>query len=365
MEAAERVPVPETEEAEEADAPSVPKRSVSEATRSLAALLAAGLPLSRALETTRDVAGGRLGEIFDAVLEDVRRGASFAQALAAHPETFPPLYVGVIRAGERSGRLASITDRLAGELERQEELRQRIVSAAVYPLALVILGALSLLVLLFFVVPRFAGLLVDAGADLPWMTAALLAVSQGLRAYWPYVLGGFLLLVGGGATYLASAPGTRVLARVSLELPVLGPVRRGLLAGRFARLLGVLLEGGAPLVSALDDTAASLADPVAEEEVRRIRADVRVGTPLHRTVGESAVFPTELARLVAVGEESGRLADFLGRAADLFERRSVRAVERLVTLLEPAIIVLFGGIVAVVALALLQAVYGVNAGSFR
>lgn len=361
MEAAERVQM----EGDDADAPSVPKRSVAEATRSLAALLAAGLPLTRALETTRDVAGGRLGVVFDEVLAEVRRGASLAQALGTHPEVFPPLYVGVVRAGERSGRLASITDRLAGELERQEELRQRIVSAAIYPLALAGLGAVSLLVLLFFVVPRFAGLLVDAGADLPWMTATLLATSEGLRAHWLYLVLGVVLVVGGAAGYLGSAPGRRALARVTLDVPVLGPVRRGLLAGRFARLLGVLLDGGAPLVAALDDTAASLADPVAEEEVRRIRADVRVGTPLHRTVAESDVFPAELARLVAVGEESGRLAEFLGRAADLFERRSVRAVERLVTLLEPAIIVLFGGIVAVVALALLQAVYGVNAGSFR
>lgn len=359
MEAAGRV------QQEEAEAPFVPRRAVAEATRSLAALLAAGLPLARALETTRDVAGGRLGEVLDQVLAEVRRGAPLAQALGSHPELFSPLYVGVVRAGERSGRLASITDRLAGELERQEELRQRIVSAAVYPLALVVLGALSLLVLLLFVVPRFAGLLVDAGAELPWMTATLLAASQGLRAHWPYLLVGLLLVVGGVGAYLGSAAGRLTLARASLDLPVLGPVRRGLLAGRFARLLSVLLEGGAPLVTALDDTAASLADPVAEAEVRRIRADVRVGTALHRTVAESAVFPPELARLVAVGEESGRLTDFLGRAADLFERRSVRAVERLVTLMEPAIIVLFGGIVALVALALLQAVYGVNAGTFR
>lgn len=359
MEAVERV------REEEVDAPSVSGRAVAEATRSLAALLAAGLPLSRAIETTRDVAGGPLGPILDQVLADVRRGATFADALAAHPDVFPALYVGVVRAGERSGRLSSIVDRLAGELERQEELRQRIVSATLYPLALVALGGVSVVVLLFFVVPRFAELLVDAGADLPWMTAALLAASEALRARWPYVLAASVVTVGAGVGYLGSEAGKRKLASVALDLPVVGPIRRSLLAGRFARLLGVLLEGGAPLVTALDDTAASLADPVAEAEVGRIRSDVRVGTSLHRTVADSPIFPVELARLVAVGEESGRLAEFLGRAADLFERRSVRAVERLVTLLEPATIVLFGGVVAVVALALLQAVYGVNAGSFR
>lgn len=350
---------------EERDAPGVPKRAVAEATRSLAALLTAGLPLTRALETTRDVAGGRLGEIFDAVLAEVQRGTSLAGALAAHPETFPPLYVGVIRAGERSGRLASITDRLAGELERQEELRQRVVSAAIYPIALVLMGAASILLLLFFVIPRFATLLVDSGADLPWMTAALVGVSTGLRAYWLSMLLGSVLVLSTLAAWAGSEGGRTAVARLSLDLPVLGPVRRSLLAGRFARLLGVLLEGGAPLVSALNDTAESLADPVAREDVERIRSEVRVGTPLNRSVAQSRVFPPELARLVAVGEEAGRLVDFLGRSADFFERRSVRAVERLVSLLEPAIIVAFGGAVALVALALLQAIYGVNAGSFR
>jgi general secretion pathway protein F len=339
----------EREEAE-GDVASISRRSVSEATRSLAALLAAGLPLTRALETTRDVVGQRLAQVLDAVLTDVRTGVSLAQALAEHPNAFDPLYVGVVRAGERSGRLVHVTQRLAAELEREDELRERIISASIYPAALVLLGGVSLFLLLLLVVPRFAELLVDAGAELPAVTMALLATSELVRSYWAYLtLAGVAGAVSLGA-YGSSPQGRQVLASVALGLPVIGSIRRGLLAARFTRLLSVLLDGGAPVVSGLSDAASSLPDPVA--------------TALHRAIAAGTLFPDELARLVAVGEESGRLAEFLERAADFYERRSVRAMERAVTLLEPAVIVLFGGLVAIVALALLQAIYGVNAGSF-
>lgn len=341
-----------------------PRRAVTEATRSLASLLSAGLPLTRALETTRDVGNPRLAEVLDRVLADVKGGSSLAKALSAHPEAFSPLYVGVVRAGERSGRLPDMTDRLADEIERQDELRERIVSALVYPTLLTLFGFLAILLLLFVVIPRFSELLMGEGAELPALTAAMLAVANGVRSYWLFLLLGAVVATASVAAFLGSREGRRALARLGLSLPLVGPVRRGLLAGRFARLLGVLLEGGAPLVTALEDTASSLSDPVAQEEVERIRSEVRSGSSLQRAVAGGTLFPTELSRLIAVGEESGRQPDFLARAADLFEARSTRTVERLVTLLEPAIIVLFGGVVAVVALALLQAIYGVNAGAF-
>lgn len=342
----------------------VSRRALTEATRSLSALLSAGLPLTKALDTTRDITGGRLSSVLAEVLTDVRQGATLARAMSAHGDVFDPLFVGVVRAGERSGRLSQIINRLADELERQDELRSKVVSASIYPIALVVLGGASVLVLLLVVAPRFGDLLIDAGAELPPMTAALLSVSDGLRTYGLYLLVAAATGIGSFAAWVSGDAGRSVFSRLSLDIPLVGGIRRGLLAARFSRLLGVLLEGGAPVVNALADTADSLADPLAADEVRRIQEAVRTGGSLHRSVAEGAVFPPELARLVAVGEESGRLAEFLDRAAEMFERRSVRTMERAVTLLEPAVIVVFGGVVAVVALALLQAIYGVNAGAF-
>lgn len=342
----------------------VGSRKLVEATRSLSALLLAGLPLTRALETTRDVVAGGTADLLDHVLSEVRQGRALADALQSHPDVFSPMYVGVVRAGERSGRLAAVIDRLADELERQDELRQRLVSAAVYPAALVVLGACSIALLLLFVVPRFASLLLDTGATLPAATAALLGASALLRDQGLILLIGALVALVAGSAYATSDSGRRAISRAWLRLPVIGSIRRGVLAARFARVLGVLLEGGAPMVAALGDTAESVADPRTAEEIRRVREDVRVGSSLAAAVGRGDHFPVELTRLVAVGEESGRLVEFLERAAELLERRSLRATERAVTLLEPAVIVVFGGIVAVVALALLQAIYGVNAGAF-
>ena len=142
-------------------------------------------------------------------------------------------------------------------------------------------------------------------------------------------------------------------------------MRKDALAARFARLVGTLHGGGAPLLSALDDATESLGDPIAREEASRIRARVREGGSLHQAIEEGTLFPPLLSQLVAVGEESGRLEEFLLKAADIFEGRTDRAVQRLMSLLEPAMIVVFGAVVALVALSLLQAIYGVNAGSFR
>jgi type II secretory pathway component PulF len=156
-----------------------------------------------------------------------------------------------------------------------------------------------------------------------------------------------------------------VAAHVLVALPVAGGWRRQALAASFARMLGELLSGGAPLLLALSDTRDCMADAVARAETDRIRMRVREGGALHAAIAERGVFPPVLPQLVALGEEAGRLAEFLLKAADLLERRTERAVERMVALAEPAMIVLFGGLVALVALALLQAIYGVNAGSFQ
>jgi len=159
--------------------------------------------------------------------------------------------------------------------------------------------------------------------------------------------------------------GRRVASNLLIRVPLAGSWRRQVLAAEFARMVGELLSGGAPLLSALADARDCMSDPVARAETDRIRTRVREGSSLNAAIGEKALFPPVLAQLVALGEEAGRLADFLLKSADLLERKTERAVERMVALAEPAMIVGFGGVVAVVALALLQAIYGVNAGSFR
>jgi type II secretory pathway component PulF len=341
------------------------RRGVLEFTRGVAALLPAGMPLARALAAATAVAPESIRVPLDAVRMRVERGDELASSLAEYPSLFSPLYVGIVRAGEKSGSLDSAFERLAGYLEREAELRSKLVSMSIYPAMLALVGAASIAVLVVFVLPRFAELLLSAGAALPRSTALVLGVATAAREQWRLLLlvPVALLVVFGWLRTTGS--GRHVAARLLVAVPVIGRWRRQALAAAFARMVGELLNGGAPLLAALADARDCMADPVSRAETERIRTRVREGGALHAAIAAGGVFPPLLAQLVSLGEEAGRLADFLLKAADLLERRTERAVERLVALAEPAMIVAFGGIVALVALSLLQAIYGVNAGSFR
>lgn len=341
------------------------KREVLEVTRAMAALLPAGMPLVQALNAACNVAGAELTEVLHSVRARVERGESLAVALAAHPTLFSSLYVGLVRAGERSGRLDETFQRLAAQLERDDALRSKLLSAMIYPLLLAGVGSVAVTVLLLFVLPRFADLLQGSGATLPKSTAMLLAAAGAARHFWYLLL---LIPAGLGALIYwmrTSADGQRSAARLWLAIPGIRTLRQYTIAARFARVVSVLLAGGAPLLTALDEATASITDPLAKEDTLRIRHRVREGSSLRQSVAESPYLPTLLAQLVGVGEDAGRLQEFLSKAADIFEERTERAAQRLATLAEPVMIVIFGVIVAFVALSLLQAIYGINVSSFK
>jgi len=341
------------------------RQAVLEATRALAALLPAGMPLARALGVAATLTSGPVATALEGVRQRVERGESVATALAAHPDLFSPLYVGVVRAGEKSGDLDSAFQRLATQLERDAQLKSRLLSASIYPMLLATVGGIAVLVLVLVVLPRFAELLQNAGARLPRSTAIVLGLSTLLSRFWLLVLAGIVAVVLGLIAYVRTADGRRSAARLVLGIPVVRTLRRHALGARFARLVGILLGGGAPLLAALEDAQESLADPLARDEAGRIRLRVREGAALHQAIAEGALFPPLLTQVVAVGEEAARLEEFLLKAADILEEKTERVLQRLVTLLEPALIVLFGGMVGFVALSLFQAIYGINAGSFR
>lgn len=339
------------------------RKAVLEFTQGMAALLPAGMPLARALAVAATTAPDSIGGSLARVRERVERGDELSRALSEERSLFNPLYVGVVRAGEKGGALATAFERLASHLEREDELRSKLVSMSIYPAMLALVGLASVLVLVLFVMPRFAELLTGTGSPVPGTTAFVLDTSAAVRENWPLLVVAAGVAVAAVLWVRASASGRRVGAHVLARAPLVGSARRRILAARFARMSGELLTGGAPLLSALRDTEECLDDPLASDVTSRIRTRVREGSPLNQAIGEHDLFPSELVQLVALGEESGRLAEFLLKAADLLERRTERALERMVALLEPATIVAFGGVIALVALALLQAIYGVNAGA--
>jgi type II secretory pathway component PulF len=341
------------------------RREVLEVTRAMAALLPVGMPLAQALNAASGVTTGEVRDAITQVRTRVERGETLSTALGGYPQLFSPLYVGLVRAGERSGDVDSSFARLSDQLEREEQLRGRIVSAAIYPLLLACAGTVAVTVLLFFVLPRFVTLLEGSGAKLPASTQILLSVSAGLHRFWPVLFLVPLVIAALAAWSRNTVEGRRALSNALLALPLIKGLRQYALAARFARLVGVLLGGGAPLLAALDDTIESIDDPVARDDAERIRTKVREGISLRAAVAESPVYPALLAQLIGVGEDAGELRTFLMKAAEIFEERTERATQRLAALAEPAMIMVFGAMVAFVALSLLQAIYGINANSFK
>lgn len=341
------------------------KREVLEATRALATLLPVGMPLSQALNAATGVTTGDVKAAMQDVRTHVERGDTLSTSLARHPQLFPPIYIGLVRAGERSGDVDTTFARLSEQLEREEAIRGKVLSAAIYPILLAVAGSVAVSVLMLFVLPRFVGLLQGSGAKLPASTTLLLNLSAFLRRVWPVFLLIPVFFASMSAWINTSEKGARFWSRFMLAIPLVNTLRRYALAARLSRLLAVLLGGGAPLLVALDDTIDSLDDPIARDDARQIRARVREGTSLRQAVAESSLYPPLLPQLIGVGEDAGQLRAFLHKAAEIFEERTERATQRLATLAEPVMIVIFGLIVAFVAMSLLQAIYGINAGSFR
>lgn len=340
------------------------RRAVLEFTRAVASLLPAGMPLARALAAGTTAAPESIRPALESIRERVDRGEELAAALAEHPGLFSSLYVGIVRAGEKSGSLDAAFQRLAQHLEREGELRSKLVSMSIYPALLGLVGIAAILILVLFVLPRFSDLLLSSGAALPATTAAVVNVAMTVQEEWWVVAALPPVLLVAMAWFRTTDSGRRAWARILVRIPLVGSWRKQHLAASFARMVGELLAGGSPLLLALGDARDCMTDSVAQGETDRIRVRVREGSSLHQAIGEGSIFPPVLMQLVALGEDSGRLADFLLKAAELLERKTERTLERLVALVEPAMIVSFGGVVAIVALALLQAIYGVNAGSF-
>ncbi len=336
-----------------------------EAVRYLATLLDAGFPLDRALDAVSRVAvRADVADAVAAVRARVRAGASLADALAEHPRTFPRLAVGMARAGERGGRLAASLDRLAGLLEDRQALRSRLTSALLYPAIMVVGSAAALAVLLGYVIPRFGALLEEAGASLPRSTALLLRVGDLAVDGAPVAL-----VLGAAAAALVAAQlrspaGRRRFDAALLRLPGIGGVRRRAVAARFGHALSALLGAGVPVLEALDIGADSLADEAAAAEVRRARAEVRAGGRVTDALGRGGVFPYLFLQMVEVGETSGRMPDLLARAALAMQRDLEQRLDRLVRLVEPVMVLVFGAAVGFVALAMLQAIYGIQADAF-
>ena len=338
------------------------RRDLAIVFQSIAALVSAGVPLERAVGASEALAGGALRHALGLARSGLREGLTLAQALAQERGVVPEVVLGMIRAGERGSQLASALDQIATHLEREAELVARVRQALAYPLLLAAVGTVSVLVIGMVIVPRFAEVLGDLGEDLPLATRLLLTGSALLSHFW-FLLIPLTIGTVWGVRHMFTRSGIRRFVDETLiAVPVLGHVRHALATARVTRALGGMLRAGMPLLPALAAARAAAGDAAVATRLERVRERVAQGTPLATALDREAAFTATARQLVAVGESSGRLGDMTLRAGDVAAQEAERGLKTLVTFVEPALIVVFGGLVAFVAAALLQAVYAIRPG---
>ena len=339
----------------------VPAQDLALLTRQFATLIRAGLPLLECLGTLiEQVEQARLKRILTHVRQQVREGRSLADALQAHPRVFSTIYVNMIRAGEESGTLEAVLTRLADYSESQARLVRTVQSALTYPLIMIVVSIAILVFLLTYVVPQVTRIFTDTGRPLPLATRILLACSSFFANYW----WGILLFLAGGtlvAVRITRTPkGSEWYDRTLLRLPWLGRLFQRLNVARFARTLSTLLASGVPILTALSIVTHLLNNSVLRRAVEDARTSVQEGESLAAPLRRSGLFPALLTQMIAVGERSGELEGMLSRAADAYDEEVTVALSRLTSLLEPLTILLMGGVILFIVLAILLPIFDLN-----
>jgi type II secretory pathway component PulF len=340
----------------------VPQSAVESFTRELANLLAAGLPLSRALHLLRrEVSHPGAKHVWSRVHDDVVGGVALADAMAKWPKVFSSVYVAMVRAGEAGGFLHVVLQQIADFRTREQELKGKVKAALVYPCVLACLAIAVLIFLLTFFIPRFSGIFAEFGGKLPWLTTLIVAASKYLMSYGWVVA---IVAIIAGVTIkrgLSSEGGKRFVERTMLKTPLLGKVAARFALVRFARMLGTLVGAGVPLVSSLRTAKEALGNQTLADAVGRAIEEVQRGTALSKSLsGNVLLFPASVIEMIAVAEETGRLDKELVRLSIAYEGELDRNLRMLVALAEPLMLFMMAGLVGTVVVGMLLPVFNLS-----
>src|SRR5881628_2577044 len=339
-------------------AKSVPAKNLAVFTRQFSVMIDAGLPLVQCLEILGTQEEDKnFSWVILATRGDVESGMSLADAMKKHPKAFDPLFTNMIAAGEAGGILDTILKRLATYIEKAVKLAGQVKSAMIYPIAVVVIAGGVVGVILWKVIPTFAQLFSGLGADLPLPTRVVIALSDNLVRFFPFIL------VGGGAaaygfkSYYATENGRRVVDGTVLKLPVLGNIMRKIAVARFCRTLSTLISSGVPILDGLDITAKTAGNAIVEDAIMTTRKSIERGETISVPLKDTKVFPPMVTQMIGVGEATGALDTMLAKIADFYEEEVDTAVAGLLTLLEPIMIALLGGVVGGIVIAMYMPIF--------
>ena len=330
-------------------------------TRQMAGLLAAGLPLERALTALSEEAeDDKQRNIVAALRSEVNAGSSFAKALSQHPREFNEIYRAVVSAGEASGHLDTVLEKLADDLEESQALKAKLIGASLYPAIVTLVAIIIVVFLVTYVVPQVAGVFAGSKKALPLLTTIMLGISAFVRNYGIYMLGA-LILIAGSAAYMRSIDVFRLKMDAAwLRVPVVGKLAKGFNAARFASTLGMLAGAGVPILKALQAAAETLHNRAMRADAMDALTLVREGAPLASAMQQKKNFPGLIAMFARLGEQTGKLPEMLQRAAKQLSGEVQRRAIALATILEPLLIVVMGVVVLLIVLAVLMPIIQLN-----
>ncbi len=339
----------------------VPRKDLLIFTQELSTLIKAGLPLDRSLSILGDLTENEtLAEIVRQALREIKGGKSLSEALSAYPQVFPKVFVNLVKAGETGGVLDHILERLVEYMENAEELKEYMVTALIYPIILSFVSLSSIVVMLTFVIPKFAGIFENAGAPIPLPMQIMLAGSGFVTSFWWLMIGIVGLSYYLFRRWLATPEGKLSWDRRLLKTPLLGSLLQRLEVSRFSRTLGTLLGSAVPLIQSINIVKETVGNQFIAESIEPIKSGVKKGEGLAKPFREAQVFPSFAVHLLEVGEETGRLDVMLIQIAEAYDRELRTAMKRLLSFAEPAIILFMGLVIGLMVVSMLYSIFSIN-----
>lgn len=337
-------------------------KDIAMMTQELATLLESGLPLDRSLQVLIQLTeeNSKLSKLISQVLEKVKGGSSLADALESHTHVFSRFYLNMIRAGELGGNLSDVLVRLADYLERSRELKETVVTALIYPAILLVMSLASLMVMLTFVVPQFTEMFASAGQALPVPTQIVVALADGIRSYWWIMV---LVVVAAGSymkSQFADPESKKVWDLRFLKMPVVGEIVLSKEVGNLTRTLGTLLGNGVSILKALGIVRETVTNSVIADLLELSEQHLKEGRNISEALSNSGIFPKLAVQMIKMGEETGRLEEMLLRVAGIYDKQLRTDIQRLLALLEPALIITLGLMIAGIIVSILMAILSVN-----
>jgi type IV pilus assembly protein PilC len=330
-------------------------------TRQLATMVSSGMTLLRAFYVLEDqIENKKLKDTISLIREDIEAGLNFSDALARHPKIFNPLYVSMVRAGEAGGVLEEALDRTADQLEKDDSLRRQVKSAMMYPAVVLTFAGMVLVGLIAFIVPVFVDVFKEFGGELPAITKFTVAMSKSVTGYWYVWIVTLVAIVLAFRFWKRSSWGRPQWDRVRLRVPFkIGDTVQKIALARWSRTLSALYSAGVPILHAIEVTGTTAGNAVVEDAMAEVVESVKSGGTIADPLKDAPIFPSMVAQMIAVGEETGNLDAMLSKVADFYEDEVAAAVKALTSILEPVMIILVGGIVGFIVIAMYMPMFKV------